>query len=140
MNFKTIRFLMNGPFFAIMYMVYNFFLFKYIGLLFGGVSNLNLVLLVIIVGFINLASIMIEMKKSNKISQYLMEVSEIWKWASLMYFFDLIAIYLIKIFIPLPQWLIITILAIVPILGIYNYYKAHHIVLKEHELKLANLK
>ena len=43
-------------------------------------------------------------------------------------------------FIPLSFEIRVILLAIVPILGVYNYYKAHKLVVNEKTLKLDNLK
>lgn len=60
-------------------------------------------------------------------------------WASLMFLIDVLVIYLIGIFVKLPKLIILVLLAVVPILGVYNYYNAHKLVVNERTLKLDNL-
>lgn len=56
-----------------------------------------------------------------------------------MFFFDIFAIYIITTFTALPSGVIYCLLAIVPVLGIYNYYKAHKLVVREKILEVDNL-
>jgi hypothetical protein len=60
-------------------------------------------------------------------------------WASVMFLIDIIVIYLLGTFTHLSKEIILIMLAIVPILGIYNYHKAHKLVVNEETLMLDNL-
>jgi len=81
-----------------------------------------------------------EAKKSTIPGRFLTAVDGVWMWASLMFLIDILIIYLIDMFIPLSFEIKIILLAVVPILGVYNYYKAHKLVVNEKTLKLDNLK
>ena len=60
-------------------------------------------------------------------------------WASLMFLIDIVIIYLIGSFITLSKEIIFLLLLIVPILGVYNYYHAHKLVVNEKTLMFDNL-
>jgi hypothetical protein len=80
-----------------------------------------------------------EAKKSRGLTRLLTTIDGVWMWASLMFFIDILAIYAIGLFITLPRWINLVLLAVVPILGVYNYWKAHRLVVNEKTLELNNL-
>jgi predicted MPP superfamily phosphohydrolase len=80
-----------------------------------------------------------EAKRSTAIGRFFSTVDGIWMWVSLMLFIDVLIIYLIKMFVPIPFEAICILVAIVPILGVYNYYKAHKLVVNEEIIELDNL-
>ena len=135
MSFRTLRVIFITPF----YMIFQFFLLKYIFLLFGGVNNLDLAKLAIVVGLFHLVPMFFEAKKSTVLGRVVSTIDGVWMWGSMMFFIDIVAIYLIKMFVEIPFPLICILLAIIPILGLYNYYNAHNLVVKERVLELNKL-
>ena len=135
MRYRTRKVLLMAPF----YTIFEFFLLKYLFLLFGGLNDTYLAILAIIIGLLNVIPMFFEFRKSRKITRFIQTVHGVWMWASVMIFFDIVAIYLIRMFIEFPKPIIWILLAIVPILGVYNYYKAHKLVINERVLKFDNL-
>ena len=135
MSFRTRRVLFSTPF----YMVFQFFLLKYIFLLFGGVNNIYLAILAIVIGLIQCVPMFFESKESTRFGRLFETIRGVWMWASLMFVIDISIIYLIGNFISLPKWVIVLLLSIVPVLGIYNFHKAHKLVVNEKTIMLDNL-
>ena len=135
MSFRQKRVLISAPFYAL----FEFFLLKYIFLLIGDVNDTYIILLAVIIGLIRVVLMFLESKASTPFGRFLSTVDGIWMWASLMYLIDIVFIYLINIFIPLSLEIRLLLLAIVPIMGVYNYYNAHKIVIKERTINLDNL-
>lgn len=135
MSFRTKRVLFATPF----YMLFEFFLLKYLFLLLGGIDNAWLLLIAIIIGLNHFIPMLFEAHKSRKITRFLTTVDGIWMWASVMFLIDIIAIYLIGSLIELPLMLIVALLAVVPLLGVYNYWKAHNLIVNEKTLTFNNL-
>lgn len=82
MSFRTRRVIFMTPF----YMLFEFFLFKYIFMLFYPLDDLTLLILTIIVGILNVVPMLAEEKKTRFITRLLTEISTTWMWASLMFF------------------------------------------------------
>lgn len=120
-------------------MLFEFFLLKYLFALICEINDVYLILIAVIIGLIRLLPMFFEAKKSTVVGRFFSTVDGIWMWASLMFLIDIIAIYIIGSFIKLPQIVIYLLLAIVPVLGIYNYYKAHKLVVNEKIIELDNL-
>lgn len=135
MSFRTRRVLYITPF----YMLFEFFLLKYIFLLLGGLDDAFILILTIIIGLIHFMPMLFEAQKSRKITRFLSTVSGVWMWASVMFLIDIIVIYLVGSFVDLSFEMNLALLAIVPILGVYNYYKAHKLVVNEKVITLNNL-
>ena len=135
MSFRTRRVLISAPF----YMVFQFFLMKYLFLLIGNVNDIYLILFSVSIGLIRIVPTFLEAKKSTALGRLLATIDGVWMWASLMFFIDLVVIYLLGMFIALPKVIIFIMLAIVPVLGVYNFYKAHKLIVNEETLKLDNL-
>ena len=135
MGFRTKRVLFVTPF----YMLFEFFLLKYIVLLFGGIDDACLLLITILIGLNHFLPMLFEARKSRKFTRFLTTLDGVWMWASVMFLIDIIVIYLIGCFIELPMMLIVALLAVVPALGVYNYWKAHKIVVNEKTLAFDNL-
>ena len=135
MSFRTRRVLFITPF----YMLFEFFLLKYIFLLLGGLDDSYILILTIIIGLIHFMPMLFEAQKSRKITRFLSTVSGVWMWASVMFLIDIIVIYLVGSFLNLSFEMNLVLLAIVPILGVYNYYKAHKLVVNEKVITLNNL-
>ena len=135
MSFRTRRVILSVPF----YMIFEYFLFKYIFLLFGGISDAYLILPVLAIGVIRLVPTLLEAKKSRGFTRFMATVDGVWMWASLMLFIDVAAIYIIKLFIALPPIVSAMTLLIILLLGVYNYYKAHKLVVNEKTLTFEDL-
>lgn len=135
MSFRSRRVLFSTPF----YVIFQFFLLKYMFLLIGGINDTFLVIIAISTGLLRIIPMVFEEKKSRPVTRFLQTIDGIWMWASLMFTIEIIIIYLVGVFVELPKELIYLLLAIVPILGVYNYYKAHKLVVNECVLKLDNL-
>ena len=135
MSFRERRVLLSTPF----YVIFEFFLFKYIFLLIGGVDDVISVALAVMVGLLRVVPMIFENKKSRPFTRFLQNIDGVWMWASLMYFIEIIIIYLIGSFINIPTKINYFLLAVVPVLGVYNFYKAHKLVVNERVLNLDNL-
>ena len=135
MSFRTKRVIFITPF----YIIFQFFLLKYIFLLIGQVSDIYLAISAVLLGLIHLLPMFFEARKSTVLGRLLSTIDGVWMWASVMFLIDIVVIYIVGMFIALPAGLIYCLLAVVPILGIYNYYKAHKLVINEETLELDNL-
>ena len=135
MSFRTRRVLFSTPF----YMLFEFFLLKYIFLLVGGLDDAYLLLLTVFIGLNRFMPMFFEAKKSRKITRFLTTIDGVWMWASVMFLIEIVVIYITGNFIHLSSQINICLLLIVPILGVYNYYKAHNLVVHEKTLKLDNI-
>ena len=135
MSFRTKRVIISTPF----YMIFEFFLLKYTFLLLGLYNNICVIILTLFIGMLRLVPMFFESKKSTAICRFLANIDGVWMWASVMFLIDILIIYMIGMFIPLSFEINGLLLAVVPILGIYNYYKAHKLVINEKTLKLENL-
>ena len=135
MSFRTRRVLFITPF----YMLFEFYLLKYIFLLFGGLNDAYLLVITLFLGLLHCVPMLFEEKKSTYVGRLLSTADGIWMWASVMFLIDIVIIYVIGQFVDLPLGIIVLMLAIVPLLGIYNFYKAHKLIVKERTIKLENL-
>jgi len=135
MSFRTRRVLFITPF----YMLFEFFLLKYIFLLIGGMEETYLLVLTLLVGLNHFIPMLFEAKKSRRITRFLTTIDGVWMWASVMFLIDILAVYSLGCFIKLTVWANILFLAFVPILGIYNYFKAHNLVVNEKTIELEDL-
>lgn len=133
MSFRTRRVIFMTPF----YMLFEFFLIKFLFMLFYPLNDWTLLAIAILIGILNIAPMLAEEKKTRFVTRLLTEISAIWMWASLMFLIDIVIIYLIG---NLNRSIIFIMLLAVPIIGIYGYYKAHKLVINEREVKLDNLK
>lgn len=135
MSFRSRRVILSTPF----YMVFEFFLLKYAFSLIGGVDAIYLILIVILIGLIRLVPMFLEAKKSRKITRFLTTVDGIWMWVSVMLVIYVVVVYIINVFVSTSLLINAMLLAIIPILGVYNYHKAHKLVVNEVTLTLDNL-
>jgi len=135
MSFRTRRVLIATP----LFMVFNFFLLKYLFILFGGLNDWYTLLIVVGIAILQSVPMLFEEKKSRWFTRFLSEIYGIWVWMSLMLLIDIVFIYVLNCFVNLPRAVIIVLLAIVPLLAVYNYYHAHKIIIKEKILKLDDL-
>lgn len=136
MSFRTRRVLFMAP----LYMLFYFFLLKYTFALFGGLWDGYVLLLTVLLGLLHSTPMLFEAKKSRKVTRFLSTVYGVWMWVAVMLLIDIIAIYLIGSFTSLSQSIILIMLVIIPILGAYNYYNAHKLIIKEKTLEIDDLK
>ena len=136
MSFRIRRVLMSTPLIAI----FEFFLMKFMFLLFGGLNDLYLLLLTVLFVLLNTVPMFFEEKKSRFITRALDEISGFWIWMSLFFFFDILFIYIIGAFVKLPFYLIVVLLLLVPIITIYSYWHAHRIIVHEKTIELDKIK
>ena len=135
MSFRTRRVLRTTPLIAI----FEFFLMKYLFLLFGGLEDSHLLLLTALFVLLNTLPMFFEEKKSRFITRALDEISGFWIWMSLFFFFDILFIYIIGAFVELPFYLIVALLLLVPIITIYSYWHAHKIIIHEKTIELDKI-
>ena len=135
MSFRTRRVLFSTPF----YIIFQFFLLKYMLLLIVDVNDTFLAITALIIGSLRVIPMLFETKISRSVTRFLQTIDGVWMWASLMFLIEVIVIYLIKMFINIPIEVIYLLLAIVPVLGVYNYYKAHKLIVNERILEVDNL-
>lgn len=135
MSFRTRRVIFMTPF----YMLFEFFLFKYIFMLFYPLDDLTLLILTIIVGILNVVPMLAEEKKTRFITRLLTEISTTWMWASLMFLIDIIVIYVLGQFIELSLSLCLLMLLAVPLIGVHAYWKAHKLIINEKTIKFDDL-
>ena len=133
---RTERVLFTTPF----YMLFDFFLLKYLFLLFGGISNWHILILTIIIGLMHFLPTLLETKKSRGITRFIARFYGFFVWCSLMFLIELIFINVFGLFISIPIGIIVLLLTAVPLFGLYNYHHAHQIKVKERTLKFENLK
>ena len=136
MSFRTRRVLISVPF----YIVFQFFLLKYIFLLVGGVEDAYILILALLIGLNRFIPMIFESRKSRALTRFLTTLDGVWMWASLLFLIDIVIIYVIGSFIELSLIIRIALLAVVPILGVYNYWNAHQLVVHEKTMELSNLK
>jgi hypothetical protein len=135
MSFRKRRVLFITPF----YMLFEFFLLKYIFLLFGGVEDTYILILTVLIGLNHFLPMLFEERKSRRVTRFLSTVDGVWMWASVLFLIDILVIYLIGSFVSLSFETNAILLAIVPVLGVYNYYNAHKLVVNERTLLFDNL-
>lgn len=136
MSFRTKRVIRTTPFM----MIYEFFLMKYLFLLFGGLDDLYVLLLTVLFGILNIVPMIYEEKKSRFITRILSEIAGIWIGMSLFFLFDILIIYIIGAFIKIPFYLVVAFILLVPIITVYSYYHAHKFIVHEKTLELDNLR
>ncbi|MBO6104682.1 MAG: metallophosphoesterase, partial [Methanobrevibacter sp.] len=135
MSFRTRRVLFSTPLIAI----FEFFLMKYLFLLLGGLDDVYILLLTLLLVILNTVPMLFEERKSRFITRLLDEISGIWIWLSLFFFFDIVLIYILGAFIELPFYIITILLLLVPIIAIYSYWHAHKIIVHEKTIELDNI-
>lgn len=135
MSFRTRRVLFMTP----LYMLFYFFLLKYTCLLLGGLWDGYVLLLTILLGLLHFTPMLFESQKSRKLTRFLSTLYGVWMWISVMLLIDVVVIYVVGGFINISQGAVLALLAVIPILGIYNYYKAHNLVVNEKTLVIDNL-
>lgn len=135
MSFRTRRVIMFTPFM----MLYEFFLMKYLFLLFGGLEDIYLILLTVIFAVLRIVPMLFEEKKSRPITRFLDHICAFWIFLSLFVFFALVLIYTASIFLRVPIDLIIILLSLVVLITVYSYWHAHKIIVHEKTIELDNI-
>ncbi len=135
MSFRTRRVLFGSPFYAVL----DFFILRYLFSLFGGVSDLYTLLIVLILWIIQVVPMFFEQKKSTKLGRLLSTIFGVWEWFLVMLMIYLIIIFIINFFITVPTGITAILLSTIPIIGIYAYYNAHRLVVKERILEFDEL-
>ncbi len=135
MSFRTRRIIMATPIYGIFY----FFLIKYMFLLFRPLNDWIILTTALILALLHLLPTLFEEKKSRFITRAIANIYGFIQWAAVMYLIELVLIYLVGSFINLNPY-IIPLLLIVPLIGIYAYYHAHKIIVKEKTIMLDTLK
>ena len=122
-----------------LYALFEFYLLKYFFMLFGEVDDIYILAIIILFMLLNTVPMLFEEKKSRFITRTLSEISGLCIWFSLFVFFDLLIIYGLGSHIEVPMWFIVLSLAIILLIGIYNYYHAHKLVVNECQIYLDTL-
>lgn len=120
-------------------MLFQFFLLKYLLLLFGEINDVYLIILAVLIVLIHCIPMFFEAKKSTVVGRFLTTIDGIWMWMSLIFLIDILIIYLIGTFSALSFEVTLGLILIAPILGIYNFYKANKLVINEKTLKIDDL-
>ncbi|MDO5849657.1 MAG: metallophosphoesterase [Methanobacteriaceae archaeon] len=135
MNFQKHRMLIGIPFLVII----NFFVIKYTTLLFAEINEWYILIIALILGILKILPLIFESEKSTKLGRFLSKMMGVWSWVWMFLAMDVTAIYILDYVFTLPFWLILAILAIVPILTVYNYYHAHKLIIHDRVIELNNL-
>lgn len=135
MNHRMRRVLFTSPFFAI----FEFFLLRYVFSLFGGINDIYLLLIVLLLILLQTVPMFFEERKSSEIGRLLSTMFGIWEWFLVMLLIDAVLIFIIDHFIRIPTEIISASLIIIVLIGIYAYYNAHNITVREKNLEFSNL-
>lgn len=135
MDFRTRRVLFSTP----LYMIFEFFILKYLFLLYGGLDDLYIIILVLMLGCMQVIPMLFEKTKSRKSTRFIATVFGVWEWLLVMLFIYLLIVHIAGLFITIPEIVISILLVMIIIIGIYAYYNAHRIVVKEKILEFDNL-
>lgn len=135
MDFRTRRVLFGSPFF----MIFEFFILKYLSSLFIAVPNMYLIVMAVLLEIIHVLPVFTERRKSDSLGRFLATFYGVWEWFLVMLLIYLIIIYSIGSFIALPMEFIIFTLIILCLIGAYSYVHAHNIIIKEHTLEFDKL-
>lgn len=136
MSFRKKRVIRSTPLFMILYFIF----LKYLFLLFGGIDDLYSLVLAIILALFEIVPMLCEEKKSTIGGRIASTINGLWKWSFLFLVMDTVVIYVLKSFVNLSYEHILIILAIVPVLGIYNFYHSHKLIVKEKVIRLDHIK
>jgi predicted MPP superfamily phosphohydrolase len=135
MSFRTRRVLYGTP----LYMIFQFFLLKLLFSYFGGINDVYTLIITLLLGLLQSVPMLFEEKKSSTIGRLLSTIFGVWEWFLVMLFIDEVLIFIIGRFIEISKEMIILSLFLILLIGIYAYYNAHRIVIKEKILKFDNL-
>lgn len=135
MSFRTRRVLFGTP----LYVIFQFFLLKVLFSYFGGINDILIVFMVILLGLLQSVPMLFEEKKSSKIGRLLSTIFGVWEWFLVMILIDEILISILGLFIQIPVEIIVLSLLVILLIGFYAYYNAHRIVVKSQILEFDNL-
>ena len=135
MSFRTRRIIFACPFFGIFY----FFLIKYLFLLLGGLNDWIILYITLALALLHILPTLFEERKSRFITRLFANIYGVIQWLSVMYLIEIALIYLFSCFINLDAY-ILPLLSIVPLIGVYAYYHAHKIIVKEKTIVINNLR
>lgn len=135
MSFRTKRVLIGSLFYALL----TFIVLNYLFSLFGGIDKIYTLLIAILLLLMQTVPMFFEEKKSTSIGRLFSRLYGIWQWTLVMLIIYLAVIYIVSTFISIPTIIIATILATIPIIGVYAYYNAHRLVVKKRTLEFENI-
>ena len=135
MSFRTRRVLFGTPF----YMLFYFFLLKYLFLLFGKVNDGYTLLITIFLGILSFLPTLLEEKKSRRSVRIIANLYGCWAFCSLFFAIGLVVLYLLSSFIVIPYLLKLIMVLLVFVLAAYGYYHAHQLKVKEYKLDIKGL-
>lgn len=120
-------------------MLFYFFLLKYTFLLFGGLNDFYTLFITVILGLLACVPTLLEEKKSRKSVRILAKLYGFWAFCSLFLLMDIIIIYFLGVFIRVPYTIKCILILLVPMIGIYAYYHAHQLKVKEYQLDVNKI-
>ncbi len=135
MSHRTRRVLFSTPLFVI----FQFFLLRYLFSLFGGISDIYLLFIVFLLGLMQAVPMFFEEKKSTNVGRLFSTMFGVWEWFLVMLLIDAALIFIIGSFIVIPTEIILASLIIIGLIGIYAYYNAHKITIRKKTLEFDNL-
>ncbi|RAP53413.1 MAG: metallophosphatase [Methanosphaera sp. rholeuAM270] len=135
MSFRTRRVLMGAPFYALI----SFFVLNYVLSYYTMVNIFQLLFLVLLLFCIQTLPMLFEEKKSTPIGRFFSKVSGIWQWLLVMLLIYSVVLFILSFIINIPVLIVSIILLTIPVIGIYSFFKAHRIVVKEKVLEFENL-
>ena len=98
MSHRTKRVLFSTP----IWMLLEFFLLKYIFLLYGGVNDWYTFCITVILGLMQTVPMLFEEKKSRIITRFITRIFSVWEWFIVMLLISTTGIYIIDVFIHIP--------------------------------------
>lgn len=135
MSYRTRRVLFSAPFFAIL----EFFLLRFIFSLFGGINDIYLLIIVLLLFLLQVMPMFFEEKKSSAVGRLFSTIFGVWEWFLVMLLIDALLIFIINMFVAIPTEGVLVSFMIITLIGIYAYYNAHTITVKEKTLEFDNL-
>lgn len=135
MSYRTRRVLFSAPLFA----VFQFFLLKYVFSLFGTINDVYLLFIVFLLVLLQTMPMFFEENKSTKLGRLFSTIFGVWEWFLVMLLIDSALIFIIGSFTIIPAEIIFSSLILIVLIGIYAYYNAHRIIIKEKTLEFENL-
>lgn len=136
MSFRTRRVILSSPFYAIL----SYLVLSNVFSLFGGKENIYIYMIVLILMAIQIVPMIFEEKKSTSIGRFFSKCFGIWEWILTMLIIYSSLLFIIGLFISIPVNILYCIFLTIPIIGVYSYYNAHRIVVKEKEIVIDNIK
>lgn len=135
MSFRTRRVLTMTP----LWMILEFFLLKYIFLLYGGLNDYITLGITVVLGLIQVLPMFFEERHSTRTGRFLSTLFGVWEWYVVMFLILTVALYIAGVFVSIPRNIISLCFAAVVLIGFYAYYNAHHIHVNSKTLELDKL-